>query len=363
MPRADAVAVVDADEVHRDQGDPHRSRADAGGAAAGRTFRLDRQQRERADGGRQRDRHPQRSTWLRRWKRGRDTTKSPSATTTAWRWLPTARTARSPWSTSPAGPFSSRFRWGSHRSRPRSRQVRQGVLRSRRRSRRSARDRRRTLQPAGSIQAKPGLGPMQITGDGRWLLITNAATDEVHVIDTSDNTVAHNIPIKGKPYQLSRHPGVRLCPHPRVRTGVDDQPVVPRQGGQAAGDLVCHRQSTAGEGGDFPSRRASSRQAGEAGVVAVDPVEGALVYYMEGMTAPMGTFRSLGGRRAGCWSSTACSRKTPGRLRAPGSSCPAPGIRGRLRSRHPQDSALLYLRGSCPIPSPSRTANRSPSST
>ena len=152
-----------------------------------------------------------------------------------------------------------------------------------------------SLQAAGSIQTKPGLGPMQMTGDGRWLLITNSTADEVHVIDTSDNTIAHNIPIKGKPYQLSvtrAFAYVRALESERVSminlSSLDkgDKPLVT--------SFVIGSQPP-GKAGRLPIASSIVEAAGEAGVVAIDPVEGALLYYMEGMTAPMGTFRSLGG--------------------------------------------------------------------
>jgi YVTN family beta-propeller protein len=152
-----------------------------------------------------------------------------------------------------------------------------------------------SLQPAGSIQTKPGLGPMQMTGDGRWLLVTNATADEVHVIDTSGNTVTHSISVKGKPYQLSvtrAFAYVRTLESERVSminlSTLDkgDKPLVT--------SFVIGSQPPA-KAGRLPIASSIVEAAGEAGVVAVDPVEGALLYYMEGMTAPMGTFRSLGG--------------------------------------------------------------------
>jgi YVTN family beta-propeller protein len=152
-----------------------------------------------------------------------------------------------------------------------------------------------SLEPAASIQTKPGLGPMQMTGDGRWLLISNSAADEVHVIDTSDNAVAHNIPVKGKPYQLSvtrAFAYVRTLESERV--SMINLSTLDKGAKPLVTSFVIGSQPP-GKAGRLPIASSVVEAAGEAGVVAVDPVEGALLYYMEGMTAPMGTFRSLGG--------------------------------------------------------------------
>jgi YVTN family beta-propeller protein len=151
-----------------------------------------------------------------------------------------------------------------------------------------------TLDTVTRIQAKAGIGPMRISGDGRWLLVTNSANDLVHVIDTSANAIAHDIPIAGRPFQISLTRAfayIRALDSDRVsminlaeigKTGLP--PVVAFPLGAAP----------PGKASSLSIADGIVEAAGEAGVVAVDPVAGSLYYYMEGMNAPMGSFRSYG---------------------------------------------------------------------
>jgi YVTN family beta-propeller protein len=153
----------------------------------------------------------------------------------------------------------------------------------------------RNLKNAGQIKAQRGLGPMRATADGRWLLIVNPSADLVRVIDTSAATVAHDVPIKGRPYQVAL---TRAFAY--VRT-LDS-------GGVSMINLSFFGKDGTPAVTSFPVGEAPSKAgrlaiadsvvpaAGEAGVVAVDPAAGTIVYYMEGMTSPMGSFKAMSGR-------------------------------------------------------------------
>ncbi len=151
-----------------------------------------------------------------------------------------------------------------------------------------------TLVTAARIQAKAGLGPMRITGDGRWVLVTNTANDLVHIIDASANAIAHDVPIRGRPFQISL---TRAFAYVRALDSDRVSMINLAEIGKAGLPPVV-----AFPLGAEPPSEASSlaiadgivEAAGEAGVVAVDPVANTLYYYMEGMNAPMGTFRSYG---------------------------------------------------------------------
>ncbi len=60
-----------------------------------------------------------------------------------------------------------------------------------------------TRQVTARIAAKAGLGPMSITADGRWVLVTNSVADRGHVIDTAPNVFAQYVAIPGKPFKIS----------------------------------------------------------------------------------------------------------------------------------------------------------------
>ncbi len=149
-----------------------------------------------------------------------------------------------------------------------------------------------SLEIAGRIEAMPGLGPMEVSQDGRWVMVTNASQNMVHVIDASANAVLHDVPVEGKPFQISV---TRAFAYVRA---LEDQRMSMINLGQLAkgGEPIVVKVPI----GDRPPSDSSSlaiadmvvEAAGEAGVVAVDPAGGTLNYYMEGMNAPMGTFRS-----------------------------------------------------------------------
>ena len=60
-----------------------------------------------------------------------------------------------------------------------------------------------SLEIRARIQAKPGLGPMRFSEDGRWGLVVNPAENEVAVIDASTDTLAHTISAGKQPYQVT----------------------------------------------------------------------------------------------------------------------------------------------------------------
>lgn len=151
-----------------------------------------------------------------------------------------------------------------------------------------------TLEVTGRIEAKPGLGPMTVTQDGRWVLVTNAAADLLHVVDTSANAISHSLRYAGKPYQVSvtrAFAYVRALENERV--GLIELAKLKQPGTPPIVAIPL--------GGKAP-REASSisiasgivEAAGEAGVIALNPAEDTLYFYMEGMNAPMGSFRSYG---------------------------------------------------------------------
>jgi YVTN family beta-propeller protein len=53
------------------------------------------------------------------------------------------------------------------------------------------------------IPVKPGLGPLRVTPDGRYVLAVNSLESVVHVIDASTNRVAHELAVGAEPYQIA----------------------------------------------------------------------------------------------------------------------------------------------------------------
>lgn len=144
------------------------------------------------------------------------------------------------------------------------------------------------------IAAKPGLGPMRVSDDGRWALVVNPAEHAVHVVDAAQNRLVHTIPVEGKPYQVSFTPTyayVRLLDSERVQMisvaslGTGRTPTVQ---GFAAGTGVP--QAAPG----LPLADAVTRATTDSAVFVANPVESATYFYMEGMNAPSGSFANYG---------------------------------------------------------------------
>jgi YVTN family beta-propeller protein len=150
------------------------------------------------------------------------------------------------------------------------------------------------------IKAKPGLGPMRFTEDGRWGFVTNSLEDAVHIIDTASNRLAHTVSVGKRPYQLAitrAFAYVRSLDSEKVgmiplsELGRDRPPAVTEF---AAG---TERPGSAGPGMAMAAPMVSGLE--EAAVMVANPADGNVYFYMEGMVAPMATFRNYGHRPVG----------------------------------------------------------------
>jgi len=146
----------------------------------------------------------------------------------------------------------------------------------------------------GKVQAKPGLGPMRFTPDGRWGLVLNSREDAVHVFDASTNRVAHTVAVGKEPYQMVMSRSfahVRCLGSERVymvnliELGKDTAPPVSSYpvGAEPPGGAP-----------DLGLARGLVNAVGESEVLVVNPVNRTTYFYMEGMNSPSGTFKGFG---------------------------------------------------------------------
>ncbi len=146
-----------------------------------------------------------------------------------------------------------------------------------------------------TIEAEPGLGPLRFTRDGRWGMAVNASTDTVFVIDSSSDRLAHAISVGKKPYQVSftnslayvrslETQDVGLIPMSEL-DGDETPPVTYIPAGQRP-------PGVAAEISIADSIVPAVKEAAAAYIV--NQAEGTVSYYMEGMGAPMGSFRNYG---------------------------------------------------------------------
>lgn len=148
----------------------------------------------------------------------------------------------------------------------------------------------------GSVALAPGLGPMKVSPDGRYAFVVNPVEDATFIIDTATNRLVHEVPIEGKPFQVSfsRNFGyIRALETNRV-----SMIKLSQIGGQ--GDLAV-MGFVAGERPPQDSKKllpasVFATAVTEAATLAVSPGDATVYYYMEGMNAPMGNFRNYGHR-------------------------------------------------------------------
>jgi YVTN family beta-propeller protein len=147
------------------------------------------------------------------------------------------------------------------------------------------------------IQAKPGLGPMRFTEDGRWGFVVNTPENAVHVIDIASNRLAHTVTVGKRPYQLAI---TRAFAYVRsLDSEVVSMIPLSELGKQQIAATTGFGAGTAGPGSaglGIAIAASMSPALGEAAMMVANPADGNVYYYMEGMVAPMATFRNFGHR-------------------------------------------------------------------
>ena len=152
----------------------------------------------------------------------------------------------------------------------------------------------KTHEVTARIQAKPGLGPMRFTPDGRWGLVLNSREDAVHIVDASTNRIAHTVAVGKEPYQMAMTRSfahVRCLGSERIfmvnllELGKETPPPVNSYpvGSEAPKGVP-----------ELGLVNGIADATGEAEVLVVDPASKTTYFYREGMNAPMGNFRGFG---------------------------------------------------------------------
>lgn len=147
-------------------------------------------------------------------------------------------------------------------------------------------------EPVATIQAKPGLGPMRLTPDGRWLLVLNSKESLVHVIEVATNRLIQAVPVGARPYELAMSDAFAY-----VRS-LDSEHVAMIALAQL-GKPSAVQLSTFTAGSSPPKQVADlaigssmAPAVGEPAMLVASPADNLIYYYMEGMLAPSGNFRN-----------------------------------------------------------------------
>jgi len=141
------------------------------------------------------------------------------------------------------------------------------------------------------IALAPGLGPMRFTPDGRWAMVLNTVDDRVYVLDPSNNSVQHEIPVAGQPYQIAftrAFAYVRALGSERVSM-IDLSSLGPGRRPSVLGFAAGAAPPKAA--GDLVIADSIAPAAGDAGVLVVNPAENSTYFYMEGMNAAASNYK------------------------------------------------------------------------
>ena len=152
----------------------------------------------------------------------------------------------------------------------------------------------KTHEVTARIEAKPGLGPMRFTPDGRFGLVVNPAENAVHIFDAAENALVHTVAVSGRPFQIALTGAfayVRSLDSERVTMinlgtlGRGKQPTVQ---GFAAGSVPPKNA------GDLPLADSVASASDEAAALVVNPADGTTYFYMEGMNFPASNYKVYG---------------------------------------------------------------------
>jgi YVTN family beta-propeller protein len=152
----------------------------------------------------------------------------------------------------------------------------------------------RTLEIKTRLRAKPGLGPLRFSRDGRWGVGVNPADSEIYIIDAATAALVHTVNMPGRPFQVAFTGGfayVRALETTNVRM-INLSELA--KGGQPVITTIPVGTNPPGKVRDLVLADTMAAAAGEAAMLFGSPADMAIQYYAEGMNAPMGGFQTHG---------------------------------------------------------------------
>ncbi len=144
------------------------------------------------------------------------------------------------------------------------------------------------------VKARPGLGPLRITPDGRFALTVNPAENLVHVLDTASNELVQAVRINAQPYQI-----IFSETFAYVRSLGSERVSMINLSSLGKGKTPTVQSFIAGavaprEAGDLVMADSMAIAAGEGTVFVVNPADNSTYYYREGMNAPSSGYQVYG---------------------------------------------------------------------
>jgi DNA-binding beta-propeller fold protein YncE len=147
-------------------------------------------------------------------------------------------------------------------------------------------------QPQGDLSLQPGIGPMALSKDGRWLLVANPGAHRVHAVDLASWRVVHHLPVSGRPFDISFTDGYAY-----VRA-LDTEAVTlvatASLGGTPRLQSIAMGERPPGRTPHLPIASQLVAMPDGAGTFIVSPGDNAVYFYMEGMNAAAGSVSARG---------------------------------------------------------------------
>jgi DNA-binding beta-propeller fold protein YncE len=147
-------------------------------------------------------------------------------------------------------------------------------------------------QPQGRLQLTPGIGPMAITPDSRWLLAANPSAHRVDVIDLPAWRHAHQVPVSGRPFDIgmtASYAYVRSLDSEAVSLiALASLAAAPRVQAIAMGERAPGRTP------QLPLASQLVAMPDGSGSFVASPGDNAVYFYMEGMNAAAGSVSARG---------------------------------------------------------------------
>lgn len=145
------------------------------------------------------------------------------------------------------------------------------------------------------IREEAGLSDIAFTTDGRWGIILNGVTNTALVIDPAANEVVYREPVGAAPEQVSFSPAFAY-----IRSRGTAEVTLLALDSIGKGDRVTSLKVSGGS--KAPTESTYYRSPADSitvtpennAVVIASPADATIIYYMEGMGVPMGSFKNAG---------------------------------------------------------------------
>lgn len=147
-------------------------------------------------------------------------------------------------------------------------------------------------QPQGDLALQPGIGPLSLSKDGRWLLVANPGVHRVHAVDLAAWRLVHHLPVSGRPFDIAQTDGYAY-----VRA-LDTEAVtlvaLASLGGTPRLQSIAMGERAPGRTPHLPIASQLVPMPYGAGSFIASPGDNAVYFYMEGMNAAAGSVSARG---------------------------------------------------------------------